>query len=57
MNIPDYILIGLVALGCILAVRSIRLQKKRGGGCFGCSGCCDACSHRCPDGTSDQPKD
>ena len=55
MNFADYVLLGCVAMGCVLAVRSILRQKKRGG-CIGCSGCCDACSHHCGGSSQTQPK-
>lgn len=55
MRVLDYILIAAVAVGVVLALRSIQRQKKHGGGCCGCSGRCDACGHPCG-GDPPQPR-
>lgn len=47
--------VGLVILACvIMAVRSIRKNKKRGGGCgCGCSGCSANCHGNMPEDIKD----
>ncbi|WP_352400638.1 hypothetical protein [Anaerotignum sp.] len=39
MNFADFIILGCIALGLILAIR----QMKKKGGCCGCSGNCAHC--------------
>jgi hypothetical protein len=45
MSAADYILVALIAAGVLLSLRSIRRQKRRGGGCCGsCESCGRCCS-------------
>ncbi|WP_304507665.1 FeoB-associated Cys-rich membrane protein [Anaerotignum sp.] len=39
MHILDFIILGLIAIGILLAIR--RMKKK--GGCCGCAGNCSHC--------------
>jgi len=55
MNTGDFLLLVLVAAGVLLALRSIRRQRKRGGCCgSGCSGCCSQCAHGCAEKTREK---
>ncbi len=47
MSFLDILLLALVACAVVLALRSIRAQRRKGKGCGGrCSGCAAPCSRR-----------
>ena len=44
MSVADWVVLGLLALCVAAVILFLRRQKRRGGGCAGCSGsgCCSA---------------
>lgn len=46
MSVSDYVVLGLAAVAVIGAFWRLIRQKKRGGGCVGCSGGCPCCSEK-----------
>ena len=48
MTILDLAVLALIGAGAVLAMRSIRRDRKKGG-CAGCTGRCSGCAARQPD--------
>lgn len=46
MNWPDYVLIGLICLGVVLAIVKTVSRRRKG---EGCSGDCFSCRNQCRD--------
>ena len=47
MSFLDILLLALVACAVVLALRSIRAQRRKGKGCLGCGGRCSGCAAPC----------
>ncbi len=53
MNTPTILILILLLIITVLVIRSLHLQRKRGGCCGGCNGCggsCRDCRMDCPHG-------
>ena len=53
MTILDLAVLALIGAGAVLAMRSIRRDRKKGG-CTECTGCCAGCPSRQPDREEEQ---